>query len=310
MKSFITKTVLSLLFFAFYGCGNSALHWIQDGDKIIVPDSKKTVSQKLQIENISSPSQLKPIVSFQVSQLDKVSSSYYYKLKEVKKEWTYSAGLNATVWTLGWILAEPLWFYFIEWNHKKWNNEEIQISPTSTNGSKMGYFLRKFEQSDKVNITWSPTGKVKDSEIRSETVDDKKPLRNTTVGIKINNLERTFPTDYFGGVKVDLIKYFNLIRSENDNLIDVFVSDKNDKLSTTLNIKPSDWMEEYLKVNSKDIEVIGESGNRTVTLGRLKPGEEYRLVHKGSQLWKIDYNGKEGYVPLNSGEIYWAAKKY
>lgn len=64
-------------------------------------------------------------------------------------------------------------------------------------------------------------------------------------------------------------------------------------------------MVEYMKVTGNNIEVIGESEKRTITLGKLNMGEEYRLIHKGIQLRKIDYESKEGFISPNFGQIFW-----
>ena len=56
------------------------------------------------------------------------------------------------------------------------------------------------------------------------------------------------------------------------------------------------------------VKIVGKVNN-VVELGEAKAGETFRILFESSNLYKIDYHGKDGYVLKSACRKIWLAKQ-
>jgi hypothetical protein len=168
-----------------------------------------------------------------------------------------------------------------------------------------------FWKSDSWTSSAKPIVKSKTKQIR---------VTDICIEILINDSIRIFCPDSLGYVFIDLVKDFSLRRFTKPAKILVKSEDKEStiKNGTMLDmanilidtIDSNDWTFPSIIINKNRIQVETEENGKLLSVGEAKKGEVYRVLYEGQDLIKIDYKSREGYVPKNSGEIFWATKIY
>jgi len=151
--------------------------------------------------------------------------------------------------------------------------------------------------------------------IEGNIVDDKETGRvenypNTNLAIESNEKKITYESDHNGEIIINLVKDFGLKRFQKPKTIKLRALAVDKRINKEFYLKSKDWTIPFITINRNGIAVETEKGGELVKLGELKTGEEYKILHEGDELIKINFNGEEGYIEKNSGEKFWAVKNY
>lgn len=253
-------------------------------------NSEKEISNKIFINVIRQPTNLDPTLNLSITQKPTFQVLYKtkYEQKKVVNPWIK---WPVILTTLGGLIA---WIWATD-------------KPGQTGGAIT--FGAGIVLVGSILTVQSNRGEVYDkSYYETEEGKEMNLYGNHNATVIFNGIKKDYSLLNSNRLNINLLSDFNCSKTyaEKMDLI-IYVDNKKNE---NIFINSNDFLIQYIKIITKNAEVLGEYNNETITLGNLNIGEEYRLVHKGSLLWKIDYNGKEGYIQPNSGEIFWAIADY
>jgi hypothetical protein len=155
-------------------------------------------------------------------------------------------------------------------------------------------------------VEWSPTSSEAKFEQAAADSSEDEGISLGNAEVTVGGYTKSFEVSSRGEVKVDLVKELNLTHFESLASIECTIKHGQATDPGSFTLDPSEWTQECVQI-VKESRVETESNSRLVQLGAAKPGEEFRILHESSDLFKIDYRGKEGYIAKDGCRKVWLA---
>jgi len=154
-----------------------------------------------------------------------------------------------------------------------------------------------------------------DNLLDGEIVDDfEKGTPETAPGVNImvraGGIEKNYNSDKDGIISINLVKDLSLVRFDRPQTVYVECTSVYHKIKERYTLNSKDWTVPHIKIIQDGVAVETEKEGQLVKLGELKSGEEYKILHEGNDLIKIEFNGEEGFIPKDAGDKFWAVDNY
>lgn len=134
------------------------------------------------------------------------------------------------------------------------------------------------------------------------TIFQKEFSPNIKLIAKLDSQEKEF-FSHLGMYSINMVDDFNLVRFEKIKDLEIKTTINELNVSRSFFLSPRLWTTEFIKIKIDESEMFDENVN---VLGKLKLGDEYQILHLGSELDKIKYGNKTGFINKNVGQYFWA----
>jgi len=157
---------------------------------------------------------------------------------------------------------------------------------------------------------WSFSGLTKEDRIRNPKLAEADYEENLNSSIKItaiiNYQSHVYSTTSKGEFSIDLVKDFQLSSFKQPEILKLNITSSNPVINQTFELKSTDWTTPLIKIKNHTVDIENLESDKILILGKAKAGEIYKVLSQTEELIKIQYNNTEGYIPVNSGEVFWS----
>jgi len=318
---FLGKIISSMLIVAFLslslqGCYSYRVGELERLDKI--PGSEELINYSYNVNLVKKPKTTTPQIEFKVERTPK----YKYKAQEkfavekwrsYKNEMVLWGSISLSLLIGGLIIAGTAKPNKNEYGNTIPSTQQIiggVLAIASWIPGMIGGLITGWPKNTKEDKLEGKTGKLIDGDnVYQEEVGNSQPTDGIKVNITINKVSKEFTSNKMG-IIVDLTRDFNLVRFDNTKIVNVKCNSVYYKIKKTFTFHSRDWTIPYIQIIRDDTSVETEKDGKLVKLGKLNAGNEYKILHEGNDLIKIEFNGEEGFIPKGAGNKFWAVGDY